>query len=57
MMEEIVLALIVGLVVYFAGYFKGRADGVEWANDELSGILGTLKKINEILGEQPKNVP
>lgn len=50
-MEEIVLALVVGLVVYFAGYFKGRADGLDYANEKMGGIVDTLRKINKIMGE------
>lgn len=49
-MEEIALAFAVGLVVYFAGYFKGRADGLDYANEKMGGIVDTLRKINELMG-------
>lgn len=57
MIEEIVLALIVGLVVYFIGYFNGRKDGTDWAIQQVREINGDFKAIRKIMEEQLRNVP
>lgn len=46
---EIVLALFVGLAVYFIGYLKGLNEGMEWGLRNIREIHADIKRINDEL--------
>ena len=49
--------VILGLVVYRIGYYKGRADGTDWAVQQVREINGDLRAIYKLMEEQSKNIP
>ena len=47
------LALVAGLVVYFAGYLKGLNAGMDWGLENLRDVHKDIQRINnELLRRQ-----
>ena len=53
--------VILGLLVFLAGYLKGRSDGMDWGVEQVREIHKDLQKINEVMEDNieklKRNVP
>ena len=49
--------LLLGVAVYFIGYYNGRRDGTDWAVQQVREINDDLRAIYKLMEEHTKSVP
>lgn len=51
------MGLLLGVAVYFIGYYNGRRDGTDWAVQQVREINNDLRAIYKLMEEHTGNVP